>query len=586
VADLRENDSERQPRFIAGNVRVGIAYCDTEIRYNFVNTHYAEWYGFTPEQVVGKCIPEVVGEKAWAMFQPHFRECLAGKVIELEFEIDLPYRPGEPQFVHCCFEPERRGDGKIVGLIAAITNITSVKRTEAALRESDTTFRAMFDVSSVGHVEVEPESGRFLHANAAVCRLLGYTEEELLARTVFDITHPDDRYRAREMLRRMIAGESAFSDLEKRCLRKDGTAVWLRVTVNVIRDASGRPLRNIAVMQSIDAHKQAEQALRASSARLQLALDAAQLGWWQYDPRHRMFSGDTRCKEIFGVAADETAVEEIKRRVHPADAEKFWAARAASLDPIDPKPSAIEFRLQCRDGDVRWLEVHWLAYLEGDLNERTTAMVIGTAADITRRKLREEKVDLLTREVNHRAKNILCVVQVIALQTAATNPEDFINRFSLRIQALSANQDLLVKNEWNGVEIADLVRAQLAHFADLIGSRIAAQGPKLRLNPTSAHAIGLAIHELSTNAGKYGALSTEKGRVDIFWGTGDDTLTISWTERDGPPVSPPQRRGFGTTVIEAMTEYNVRGAVDLDYALSGLTWRLTCPVANALEQDG
>ena len=213
-------------------------------------------------------------------------------------------------------------------------------------------------------------------------------------------------------------------------------------------------------------------------------------------------------------------------------------------------------------------------------------MVIGTVADITRRKVREEKVDLLTREVNHRAKNILCVVQVIAAQTAATNPEDFINRFSRRIQALSANQDLLVKNEWNGVEIADLVRAQLAHFAYLIGSRFAAQGPKLRLNTTSAHAIGLAIHELSTNAGKYGALSTEKGRVDIFWGAGDDTLTISWTERDGPPVLPPQRRGFGTTVIEAMAEYNVRGAVDLDYALSGLTWRLTCPVANALEQDG
>jgi PAS domain S-box-containing protein len=85
MADLRENDSERQPRFIAGNVRVGIAYCDTEIRYNFVNTHYAEWYGFTPEQVVGKRIPEVVGEKAWAIFQPHFRECLAGMVIELEF---------------------------------------------------------------------------------------------------------------------------------------------------------------------------------------------------------------------------------------------------------------------------------------------------------------------------------------------------------------------------------------------------------------------------------------------------------------------------------------------------------------------
>jgi two-component sensor histidine kinase len=135
---------------------------------------------------------------------------------------------------------------------------------------------------------------------------------------------------------------------------------------------------------------------------------------------------------------------------------------------------------------------------------------------------------------------MLSVVQAIALQTAATNAEDFIERFSKRIQALSANRDLLVKNEWNGVEIGDLVRAQLAHFADLIGSCIAAQGPQLYLNPASTQTIGLAIHELASNAGKYGALSTDMGCVVIFWGMVDNSSTISWTERDGPPVLPPR----------------------------------------------
>ena len=152
-----------------------------------------------------------------------------------------------------------------------------------------------------------------------------------------------------------------------------------------------------------------------------------------------------------------------------------------------------------------------------------------------------------------------------------------------RIQALSANQDLLVRNAWNGVEIKDLTRAQLARFAELIGSRIDVHGPKLRLKSASAEAIGLALHELATNAGKYGALSTAKGRVDIDWATEGETLTMSWRERNGPPVSPPQRRGFGTIVMEQMTERSIGGAVDLDYAPSGLTWRLTCPAANALE---
>jgi PAS domain S-box-containing protein len=582
MADFRDSGSERQLRFVTDNVRVGIVHCDTEGRYKFVNRHWAERHCVTPEQIVGKSVRDVVGEEHWATFEHYFRECLTGKTVEFESVVDFPYRPGEPEFLHCCYEPEWK-DGRVVGLIAALTDITSIKRAEAALRESETAFRAMFDVSSVGHIEVEPEGGRFLRANAAVCRLLGYTEAELLGLTIFDTTHPDDRHRAQELLRRMIDGESADLDLEKRSLRKDGSAVWTRVTVNVIRDASGRPLRNIAVIQNIDARKEAEQALQASRTRLQLALDAAQLGWWQYDPRRRVLSGDTRCKEIFGVETDETPVDEIKKRLHPDDAEKLWAARVATLDPVDLKPHAIECRLQRGDGEIRWLEAHWLAYFEDDRSERRAAMVIGTVADITGRKEREEKVHLLTREVNHRAKNMLCLVQAIALRTGAANPDDFIKRFSERIRALSANQDLLVKNEWNGVEIADLVRAQLAHFADLIGSRIAAQGPKLRLNPASAQTIGLAIHELATNAWKHGALSTDKGCIDIFWGTADDKLTMSWTERDGPPVFVSQRRGFGTTVIEAMVEYNLRGAVHFECPPSGLTWRLTCPKTNVLE---
>jgi two-component sensor histidine kinase len=178
---------------------------------------------------------------------------------------------------------------------------------------------------------------------------------------------------------------------------------------------------------------------------------------------------------------------------------------------------------------------------------------------------------------------MLSVVQAIARQTANKNPEDFIERFSERIQALSASQNLLVRNEWNGVEIEDLVRAQLAHLADLIGSRIAVRGPKLRLKAASAQAIGLVLHELATNAGKYGSLSMDTGRVDVCWRTDGDTFTMSWIESDGPPACPPTRRGSGTMVMEAMAEHSVDGTVDLDYAPSGMTWRLTCPAANALE---
>ncbi len=296
-----------------------------------------------------------------------------------------------------------------------------------------------------------------------------------------------------------------------------------------------------------------------------------------------MISGDARCQEIFDFAEPEAPIEEAIKRIHPDDAEKVRTALAASVDPAEPKRSATEFRMRRRDGALRWVETLGLAYFEGTQHERRAVSMAGTVQDITERREREEKEHLLIREINHRAKNMLSVVDAIAHQTAIKSSEDFLERFSERIQALSANQDLLVRNEWNGVEIEDLVHAQLAHFADLIGSRIAVQGPKLRLRAASAQAIGLALHELATNAGKYGALSTEEGHVDVSWGTTDGALAMSWTEHGGPPVCRPERRGFGTIVMETMAERSVDGRVDLDYAPSGLIWRLTCPAASALE---
>src|SRR5215469_2396567 len=319
---------------------------------------------------------------------------------------------------------------------------------------------------------------------------------------------------------------------------------------------------NVALIAGV--RRAVEQALQSSKDRLQLALDAALLGWWQYDPIRGLVWWDTRMKEMFDVAEDRTDIEEFKRRVHPDDIERVWAAVEAALDPTNMKPYADEFRHLRGDGEVRWTEGHTLVHFEGVGRERRAVSTVGTAQDITERKEREEerrereeREHLLMRETNHRAKNMLSVVDAIAHQTAAKTPEDFIERFSERIQALSANQDLLIRNSWHWVEAEDLFRAQLSPFADHIGSRIVMRGPKLRFNAASAQAIGLALHELATKAGKYGALSTDAGRVDVSWSIAGGTLTMSWIERDGPPVSEQRRRGFGTIVMETMAQRSV-----------------------------
>jgi PAS domain S-box-containing protein len=455
---------------------------------------------------------------------------------------------------------------------------------EQGLRASEERLRLSQEAAGLGHWDFDFTDGTVVWSEQTR-KLLGVEPTAPASRTLLlSCVHPEDRLRLEEHIALSARPDSDHGrHLEFRIVLQNGAFRWLEDESRVETDAAGMPVRAVGIVRDITERKLAEQALLASKDRLQLALDAAQLGWWQYDPLHRVFLGDMRSQEIFDFTENEAVIEEVMKRVHPDDVEKVLAAIEASLDPADPKRSATEFRLQRRDSEVRWVETLGLACFEGAGRERRAVSFVGTAQDITERKEREEKEHLLMREINHRAKNMLSVVDAIAHQTAAKNPEDFVERFSERIQALSANQDLLVRNEWNGVEIEELVHAQLAPFAGLIGSRIVVHGPKLRLKAASAQAIGLALHELATNAGKYGALSTDMGRVDISWGTVDDTFTMSWIEREGPPVSAPKRRGFGTIVMEAMAERSVDGAVDLDYAPSGLTWRLTCPAASALE---
>jgi two-component sensor histidine kinase len=214
--------------------------------------------------------------------------------------------------------------------------------------------------------------------------------------------------------------------------------------------------------------------------------------------------------------------------------------------------------------------------LEQRVSERTEA-----------HKRAEQQIRLLMNEVNHRSKNILSVVMAVAQQTAATDPQQFVKKFSSRVEALAVNHDLLVKNQWKSIEASDLFRGQLAHFGDLVGSRILLEGPPLRMSSSAAQSVGMVVHELSTNAVKYGALSGD-GRIEINWNVqpaGLDLLfSASWTEYGGPPVAPPTHRGFGTTVVTKMIEMGLDGEASLTYGASGLVWQFRCPLANVLEQ--
>jgi PAS domain S-box-containing protein len=352
---------------------------------------------------------------------------------------------------------------------------------------------------------------------------------------------------------------------------------WTRVAALPYQDENGQTIGATAVIVDIDTQKKAHDALAENEARLQMALDADGAGIWEVSDDGREFVASDRALILLGRHPGTALTHnEALAAVHPEDRQKV--EKVLRLTFAASAPFRVELRCPRPDGSIRWLQS------QGELkNFRGRRRLMGLVRDITDRKRAEEHLYLLMHEVNHRSRNMLAVVHSIARQTAASNMEEFIEHFSERIQALSANQDVLIKNDWRGADVEELVRAHLAPFGDLIDGRIQVQGPHLRVAPSAAQSIGLAIHELATNASKYGSLSGDQGCVVISWQLDGDEFTINWAEYGGPCVKPPTRKGFGNIVTCQIAKASVEGHVELDYRSTGLIWSLKCPASKALD---
>jgi PAS domain S-box-containing protein len=244
-----------------------------------------------------------------------------------------------------------------------------------------------------------------------------------------------------------------------------------------------------------------------------------------------------------------------------------------------------EIKNRARDGAFYWVDTTIVPFLDARGRPR---QYIAIRTDITGLKNAEEHIRFLMGEVNHRAKNLLSVVQSVAVLSAReSDPGEFAANLSHRIAGLAASQDLLIHSEWKGVDVAELLRAQLLPFRDVVDSRILLSGPALRVGAAAAQAIGMALHELATNAAKYGALSNGEGVVRIDWSViaaQDGALfRMEWREDGGPGVAAPVRRGFGQKVMIEMVERAVSGEVEIDYRAAGVCWTLCAPMEAVVE---
>jgi two-component sensor histidine kinase len=197
--------------------------------------------------------------------------------------------------------------------------------------------------------------------------------------------------------------------------------------------------------------------------------------------------------------------------------------------------------------------------------------------DITERKRAEEYTKILSREVDHRAKNLLALMQATVHLTQADTVEGFKAAIEGRLRALSNAHTLLTESRWTGAKLRSLVTEELAPYCLEETSRADIIGPELVLQPQLAQTIAMVLHELTTNAIKYGALSIPSGRLRIEWSRGETHLVIRWSEADGPPVNPPQRQGFGTRVVNCVIQ-ELKGELRFEWNPEGIACEVTIPV--------
>lgn len=250
------------------------------------------------------------------------------------------------------------------------------------------------------------------------------------------------------------------------------------------------------------------------------------------------------------------------------------------LDPEFDNYIDVKHRVRHTDGSIRWISARKQVEFDYGGVDGAARPVSGLVAimDISDLKHAEDHARSLLQELNHRSKNLLTVVMSLARQTLRNGDIDtFEDRFSARITGLGHNLDRLVKNEWRHVGIDDLADGQLAPFVDTTSERIRLDGPAARVKPDASQAIGMAFHELATNATKYGALSNDKGHISLTWGPEGENFVIRWQESGGPKVNVPKRNGFGHTVICTFAAAAVNGTAQLDYPPDGVVWTLTMP---------
>ncbi|MFD1612917.1 sensor histidine kinase [Sphingomonas tabacisoli] len=445
-------------------------------------------------------------------------------------------------------------------------------RPEWSAPEQDAEIAAIFAQTAAGLAQVDL-NGRFTLVNDRFCEMVGRSREELLTLRMQEITHPDHLAENEPLFDRAVR-DGAHYRIEKRYLRPDGSILWVDNSVTVIRKEDGSPFGVLAASIDITGRRETEAALRASELRLRLAMDAGRMAVWEYDVRAGRVLHSSDLNRLLGIIETrDVSYDDMRGRIEAEDLVRLSELARASIARREPHFQA-EIRYRLSRGEVRWLLVSAEFQLTDD---GAVDRIIGVALDITDRKRDEEHQRLLVHELNHRVKNTLAVVQALAHQSfAGSADEERRQAFEGRLVALAGAHNLLTRESWEAASMRDVILSAAAP-CDPGDGRFRIDGPDMRVPPKTAVALALAVHELCTNAVKYGALSNDRGIVDVRWRIEGGRVHLVWAEREGPPVAPPEHRGFGSRMLERALASELDGSVTLDFAPEGVRCTIVSP---------
>jgi PAS domain S-box-containing protein len=556
---------------------VGVGLIGRDLSFIRVNAALAAMNGIPAEDHVGRKVGDLLPELEAPARELMERLAATRRHIgPFDLEGETPAQPGVRRVWSETWTPVFDDRGEVIAASMLVTDVTEARAAASALEARADEVRRILDgvIAFVGRLD---KDGTLTEANRQAIEAAGITRDEVIGKKFWDCFwwnfSPASQAQLKSAIARAAAGETVRYDVEVRMAQ--GRRIWIDFALIPQRDAAGRVIEIVPSAVDITDRRAAEDALRTNIDRLQAILSTAQVGIAIAHVDGRVTEANRAFLDLLGQSATALRTGGIDWRRHlTVEVPRTWR-RLLSNGTLGP----VEITLRREDGR----EVPTLASA-GILDARRRE-IVAFFLDATRQKADEEQRELLLLELKHRVKNMLASVQAIARQTARSTEDraSLVDALTGRLHAMARAHDLITERATGLVCLRDLILAQVEPYAGRPG-QLAYGGPELRLRPDAAHALGLVLHELATNASKYGALSATGGSVSILWENGPepDTTRILWTEAGGPPVAQPTRRGFGSTLMETSLSHGLGGRIAVTYAPDGVRAVMQLP-AKALD---